>query len=309
MYLDSFGLKKKPFSLTSDPSMLYLTDFHREALAALCYGVLERKGLLLLLGHAGTGKTSLLTCAIQRLPPGRVQFAPIINPTNEIKGFLESVLLSFGIRDIPASRPRRLGLLERHLVQTQMEGKIAVLMVDEAHKLSPKALEEVRLLSNLEQSSEKLLQIVLAGQNEMRALLNRADCVQLKQRVALRVTLRTLTPSEVGPYIGHRWLRASGNQRTPFTVPAVEMIARLSHGVPRVVNVICDNALLAAFGERSETVETAHVIQSCIELDLTEAPAETAADTELPPRKLPSDARRVADSPPFSQRNKWAAGG
>ncbi len=275
MYLESFGLTKKPFSLASDPSMLYLTEFHREALAALCYGVLERKGLLLLLGHAGTGKTSLLTCAVQRLPPGRVQFAPIVNPTNEVRGFLESVLMSMGIRNIPPSRPRRLAMLEEYLMQVQIDGKTAVLVVDEAHKLTSKALEEVRLLSNMEYRSEKLLQIILAGQNEMRELLNRADCVQLKQRVALRVSLRALTPAEVGHYISCRWERASGQSRTPappFTAAAVELIGRMSQGIPRVINVICDNALLAAFGEQKEIVDATHVTQSCIELDLMEAP-------------------------------------
>src|SRR5450631_406495 len=145
MYLESFGLKRKPFNLTSDPSMLYLTEFHQEALAALSYGVLEKKGLMLLLGHAGTGKSTLLARVIQRLPASRVQFASIVNPTMDTQAFLENVLLGLGLRDIPTSKPRRLAQLENHLVQTEMDGKIAVLVVDEAHKLSPKALEEIRL--------------------------------------------------------------------------------------------------------------------------------------------------------------------
>jgi general secretion pathway protein A len=287
--------------------MLYLSEGHREALAALCYGILERKGLVLLLGHAGTGKTTLLTCAMERLPQGGIQFAIVVNPTNDTRGFLESVLLSFGIRDIPGSRPRRLALLEKHLIQLQTEGKIAVLIVDEAHRLSSKALEEVRLLGNLEARSEKLMQIILAGQNELRDLLNREACVQLKQRVALRVALRPLTPPEVGHYITSRWSRASGGPRTPFSIPAVELIARLSDGVPRVINTICDNALLVAFGDQSATVESAHVTQSCVELDLAQGPAE-AFTAGLLARKTGSEIRKGPESQTFTSPNKWAVG-
>lgn len=280
MYLESFGLKKKPFSLTSDPSMLYFTDSHREALAVLCYGLLERKGLILLLGHAGTGKTTLVARAVLGLPPSRVQFASIVNPTMTAAEFMETVLLGFGIRDIPASKPQRLVRLERHLLETQMDGKIAALIVDEAHKLNADELEEVRLLGNLERRSEKLLQIILAGQNELAALMNREDCVQLKQRVSLRVSLRPLTPAEVGQYIACRWARAGGKQRAPFSAQAVDLIARVSQGIPRLINVVCDNALLAAFGEESRVVEASHVSQSCLELDLLDGVSSAVLDSE-----------------------------
>jgi len=280
MYLESFGLKKKPFSLTSDPSMLYFTDSHREALAVLCYGLLERKGLILLLGHAGTGKTTLLARAVLGLPPNRVQFASIVNPTFTAREFLETVLLGFGIREIPASKPQRLARLEKHLLQTQIDGKIAALVVDEAHKLSPDALEEVRLLGNLERRGEKLLQIILAGQNELAATMNRDDCVQLKQRVSLRVSLRPLSPAEVDRYIACRWARAGGRQRAPFSAPAVELAARVSQGIPRLINAICDNALMVAFGEHSRVVEASHVGQSSVELDLLDGAVEAMEDLE-----------------------------
>ena len=232
MYLESFGLKKKPFSLTSDPSMLYFTDAHREALAVLCYGLLERKGLILLLGHAGTGKTTLLARAVLGLPPSRVQFASIVNPTFSSAEFLETVLLGLGMREVPAGKPQRLARLEKHLLQTQAEGRIAALIVDEAHKLSTEALEEVRLLGNLERRSEKLLQIILAGQNELAATMNRDDCVQLKQRVSLRVSLRPLAAAEVGRYIACRWARAGGRQRAPFSPQAVELAAACRKAFP-----------------------------------------------------------------------------
>ncbi len=282
MYLESFGLKKKPFSLTSDPSMLYFTDSHREALAALCFGLLERKGLIAMLGHAGAGKTTLVARAVAGLPPGRVQFAFILNPTFTAEEFLETVLLGFGMRDIPPTKPQRLARLEKHLIQTQTDGRIAALIVDEAHKLNTGALEEVRLLGNLERRAEKLLQIILAGQNELAATLNRDDCVQLKQRIALRVALRPLPPAEVGQYIACRWARAGARQRPPFSQQAIDLAARVSRGIPRTINVICDNALILAFGEHSRTVEAGHVAQCCRDLDLLEAPPEICQEYELP---------------------------
>lgn len=294
MYYESFGLKKKPFGLTSDPSMLYFTDSHREALAALCYGLLERKGLILLLGHAGTGKTTLLARAVMGLPPSRVQFASIVNPTFTAAEFMETVLLGFGIREVPATKPQRLARLERYLLQTQMEGRIAALVVDEAHKLSPDALEEVRLLGNLERRSEKLLQIVLAGQNELAATMNRDDCVQLKQRVSLRVALRPLAAADVGRYIACRWARAGGRQRAPFSQQAVELTARVSQGIPRLINVVCDNALMTAFGDQRRVVEAIHVNQSCVDLDLLDASADDVPDADLV-------------SPPGGEQGQWKA--
>jgi general secretion pathway protein A len=281
MYLESFGLKKKPFSLASDPSMLFFTDSHREALAVLCYGLLERKGLMMMVGHAGTGKTTLVARAVVGLPASRVQFAFILNPTFSSAEFMETVLLGFGIRDIPASAPQRVARLERHLTQLQTDGRIAALIVDEAHKLSMEALEEIRLLGNLESHSEKLLQVILAGQNELATLMNREDCVQLKQRVALRVSLRPLTPIEVGQYINCRWTRAGGKQRAPFANEAIDLAARLSHGIPRLINVICDNALIVALGEQCRSVEAQHVIQCAKELDLLEGLPESYTEAEL----------------------------
>jgi general secretion pathway protein A len=310
MYLESFGLKKKPFSLTSDPSMLYLTDSHREALAVLCYGLLQRKGLMVMLGHAGTGKTSLVARAVVGLPPSRVQFAFILNPTFTSAEFMETVLLGFGNREIPATKPQRLARLEKHLLQIQADGKIAALIVDEAHKLNVDALEEVRLLGNLERRSEKLLQIILAGQNELGATLNREDCVQLKQRVSLRVALRPLAPAEVGQYIACRWARAGGKERAPFSPQAVDLTAHVSQGIPRTINVICDNALILAFGDKSRTVEAAHVSQSCRDLDLLEVFAESYDDGDFALSPAADGSHlRVADLPKRSPRVKAGMAG
>jgi len=184
------------------------------------------------------------------------------------------------------------------LLQTQMEGKIAALIVDEAHKLSTEALEEIRLLGNLERRSEKLLQIILAGQNELTATMNRDDCVQLKQRVSLRVALHPLAAAEVGRYIACRWARAGGRQRAPFSQQAVELTARVSQGIPRLINVVCDNALLVSFGEQSRAVEASHVRQSCVDLDLLDGAADSIPDEEA-----------SADFETLSPRNKLSASG
>ncbi|MGA2135600.1 MAG: AAA family ATPase [Bryobacteraceae bacterium] len=288
--------------------MLFFTDSHREALAVLCYGLLERKGLMMMLGHAGTGKTTLVARAVVGLPPSRVQFAFVLNPMFTSAEFMETVLLGFGIGDVPTTKPQRLARLEKHLLQIQADGRIAALIVDEAHKLSIDALEEVRLLGNLERHSEKLLQIILAGQNELAATINREDCVQLKQRVSLRVSLRPLTPVEVAQYIACRWTRAGGKQRAPFATPAVELIARLSHGIPRLINVICDNALIAAFGEQSRSVEASQVIQCAKELDLLDGLPESYTVAELSlPFVTDGNQLSVADVPKRGPRAK--AGG
>jgi len=280
MYLETFGLRIPPFGMSSEPAMLYLSPAHREALAGLVYAVLERKGFLLVLGQAGTGKTTLLVKTMQSVPEGRVTFATIYNPTLTQAEFLESVLLGFGVTEIPSTKPQRLVKLQDRLLDLLTEGGIATLVIDEAHKLSPELLEEVRLLGNLECRAQKMLQLVLAGQSELGTLLNRAELLQLKQRVAVRLTLRPLTRPEVTEYIRHRWVRAGASRNVPFTPGALELVERFSHGIPRVVNAICDGALLAAFGERGNAVEPRHVIQSCMDLDLMALPAEAAPREE-----------------------------
>ncbi len=272
MYLESFGLRIQPFSMASDPAMLFLSPAHREALAGLCYGLLDRKGFLMILGQAGTGKTTLLAKAIQSLPTGRVGFATIYNPMLTPSEFLESVLMGFGVSEIPPSKPQRLLKLQSELIARRDGDQIATLVIDEAHKLSPELLEEVRLLGNLEDRTQKLLQVVLAGQSELAGVLNRGDMHQLKQRIAMRLTLRPLSRSEVAEYVRHRWVRAGGPREVPFSPAALELVERFSHGIPRVVNAICDSALLAVFGERGRIVEPRHVIQSCTDLDLMELP-------------------------------------
>lgn len=258
--------------MTPDPAFLYLTPQHREALAGLTYAILAQKGFLVLTGDAGTGKTTLLARVLQRLPTTRIRTSVILNPTLTASEFLEMTLLDFGITEVPVSKAQRLTKLQQLLTQADRQSQISALIIDEAHKLRPDVLEEIRLLGNFEQSDHKLLQIVFLGQNELGDLLNRPDLRQLKQRIAARFNLRPLAASEVEQYIQYRWTKAGGDPKLPFTAQSIESIAAYSRGIPRVINAICDNALLQAFAEETAVVAPHHVLEACTALDLLVEP-------------------------------------
>jgi len=271
MYNESFGLCKSPFSLTPDPAFLFLTEQHREALVGLTCAILQRRGFAVLSGDAGTGKTTLLARILQFLPASRLQFSVILNTTLTPSEFLELALLDFGVTDVPSSKAQRLWKLRNLLLQGQREGKVSALIVDEAHKLSPEVLEEIRMLGNFEEAEQKCLQILLVGQSELDKTLNREELRQLKQRISVRLSLAPLAPTQVGEYIRHRWLRAGGTEH-PFSTEAVEDVARASQGIPRVINALCDNALISAFAQRSSRVLDSHVREAAVDLDLGELP-------------------------------------
>ena len=289
MYNEFFGLRKAPFHLTPDPEFLYLTEQHREALAGLAYAILARQGFVVLTGDAGTGKTTLLARVLGRLPLNRIQSSVIVNPTLTPAEFLESILLDFGFEDIPASKAQRIAALQRFLWKNQRNGKVSALIVDEAHKLTVELLEEIRLLGNLESAETKLLQIVLIGQVELDEALNSEHLRQFKQRIALRLALHPLKVTEVDRYINHRWLTAGG-EKAPFTPDAIGGISQASQGIPRVINVICENSLMQAFGEASATVEARHVVGVCRELRLFAIPKECAetGPVSAPPAAVPT---------------------
>jgi general secretion pathway protein A len=268
MYYQFFGLTQNPFSMTPDPAFLYLTPQHREALAGLTYAILGRKGFLVLTGEAGTGKTSLLARVLRYLPTTRIQSSVILNPMLTAAEFLEMALLDFGITDVPASKAQRLSILQNLLVTADREDRICTLIIDEAHKLSPEVLEEIRLLGNFERSDHKLLQILFLGQSELVDVLNRNDLRQLKQRIAARFTIGPLDDTEIGVYVAYRWAKAGGGQEAPFTPEALDCVRQFSKGIPRVINAICDNALIQAFGESKKTVQEVHIQQACVDLDL-----------------------------------------
>jgi general secretion pathway protein A len=276
MYIESFGLRKDPFSLTPDPAFLFLTQQHREALVGLTGAILQRKGFAVLTGDAGTGKTTLLARVLQFLPTNQLQFSVIVNPTLTPAEFLELALLDFGVTDVPSSKAQRLWKLQNLLLQGQREGKVSALIVDEAHKLTTEVLEEIRMLGNFEEAGQKFLQILLVGQSELDTTLNRQDLRQLKQRIGVRLSLAPLAPTEVGEYIRHRWLRAGGTDH-PFSTEAIEDIAGASRGLPRVINSVCDNALILAFAEGSSRVLDKHVRGAAKDLDLGDLPVREGA--------------------------------
>ncbi len=324
MYNEFFGLRKAPFNLTPDPEFLYLTTQHREALAGLTYAILARKGFVVLTGNAGTGKTTLLTRILEHLPVSRIQSSVIVNPTLTPSEFLEAILLDFGLEDIPPSKAQRIAILQSFLWKGHREGKITALIVDEAHKLSLEVLEEIRLLGNFESANEKLLQIVLVGQSELDDLLNRENLRQFKQRISLRLAIEPLSEAEIEHYIQYRWMKAGGNE-APFSADAIISIGQASQGVPRVINVLCDNTLMQAFGEASASVELRHVLAVCRELQFAEplpkstavgeAPAPSPAGEALPMKTLerygtvatkPSLLARLARKLRFVQRIETA---
>ncbi len=266
MYERFFGLTKPPFSLVSDPSCIHLTAQHAGVIRLLALGVLERKGYLVLTGEAGLGKTTALRALSQVLSESSADACLIFAPTLSGAEFLEMVLLNFGLKDIPPSKARRLKLLEELLLRSDAEGRVAALVVDEAHQLSPELLEELRLLGNFEALDHRLLQIVLVGQEQLNDQLNLPELWQFKQRISVRLSLRRLDPTGVEEYIRFRWAHAGGVVEPPFDGPALDAIATWSLGIPRLINNICDKALLIAFSETSRYVTAPMVREACEEL-------------------------------------------
>lgn len=253
--------------MSPDPGTLYLAAQHREALAGLVYAVREAKGLVVLTGEAGTGKTTLLASMVQRLPTGSVYASFVSNPMLTPREFLEMALLGWGVSNPPPSKALQLFVLQKMLLQARAEEKVVLLVVDEAQALSVDLLEEIRLLGNFEQPERKLLQIVLAGQNEFATVLNRDDLRQFKQRIAVRLQIQPLSAPEAKEYIRFRWMEAGGTE-PPFSPEICAVIVQSSKGIPRVINALCDNALIVAYAEASASVTSNHVRQACRDLDL-----------------------------------------
>jgi general secretion pathway protein A len=269
MYEEFFGLSHRPFSLSADPRFLYLTPQHREAATGLIYAVLKHKGMVTLTGEPGTGKTTVLRAVLASLGAASVKVAYVAVPTLTTSEFLEFVLLQFGLLNMArANKAERLLMLERFLLAAHKKNKIILLIVDEAHKLSKDLLEEIRLLTNYETRRGMLIQMVLAGQSELTDLLRQEDMHQLKQRVSYRFGLRGLTEAEVHGYIAHRWARAGGAASPPFDDEALRAITLYSQGIPRLINAICDNALVMAFADGASLIQGPSVFEAARDLDL-----------------------------------------
>ena len=267
MYLTFFGLHEKPFAITPDPRYLYLSERHAEALAHLLYGINEAGGFVQLTGEVGTGKTTIVRSLLAQTPKN-AEIALILNPKMTASEFLLTICeeLGIGVPDSAlGSRKELVDILSHYLLRAHASGHRVVLVVDEAQNLSPEVLEQVRLLTNLETNTQKLLQIILIGQPELRELLARNELRQLAQRITGRYHLNPLSHDESAAYVRHR-LRVAGATTDIFAPQALNAVFRLSQGVPRVINVICDRALLGAYSLDRHRVTAALVRNAAAEV-------------------------------------------
>ena len=253
MYTKFYGFKEKPFEITPDPKFLYLSDHHKEALAHLTYAVRERKGFTVITGEVGTGKTTLVQTLLSRLD-GSTRTAYLFNPKMGSTDFLHYICEDLGLKGQKRSKGQYLAHLHHFLMACYAQHENVVLIIDEAQTLDPKLLEEVRLLTNLETPKGKLLQVILLGQPELDEVLNRSEFRQLKQRVSLRYHITPLNKEETNAYIKRRLRMAGAADPEIFTPKALKEIYNYSKGIPRLVNIICDNALLTGYATDRKVV-------------------------------------------------------
>jgi general secretion pathway protein A len=317
MYQEFYGVRERPFDLSSNPKYLLMTPKHQEALSNLAYGISSGNGITLLLGEAGTGKTTLLRkavaspmrCGSPHLP---VRWAYLTNPRLASSELLESLSHAFQI-DPPFAGSKSIFLraLEQNLLHCHEKGILSVLVADEAQSLPDDLLEEVRLLANIETDTEKLLRVVLAGQPALGDRLNEPGFTQLKQRIGLRCSLLPLDLRETAIYIAHRISLAGGDPARAFSREAVIAIYEESRGIPRMINVICENALLTGFAADERPISREIVLEVSRDFDLAasgyQAPQPRAAASTLPPNVATGPFRKPLDT--ANRRTGTAASG
>ena len=271
MYETFFGLREQPFSLTPDPRFLWLSDTHREGLAALTYGITRRKGFLLLTGEVGTGKTTLLRAALGQIPPD-TDTALVLNTIDlSPVDLLKLIAAEFGLEGRFETTADYLIALNRMLLQRLRAGRNTVLIIDEAQNLDAAALEEVRLLSNLETDTEKLMQIVLTGQPELLRKLSQPGLRQLRQRIAIEHHMEPLTLDQIQPYLSHR-IEVGGSQYAEIFQPGVESTFYwFSQGCPRLISLLADRVLLAAYAKQLRPIPPEFVEEKSKEMGATRA--------------------------------------
>jgi general secretion pathway protein A len=256
MYTRYFGLTEKPFNIAPNPRYLFMSELHREALAHLLYGISSEGCIILLTGDVGTGKTTVCRCLIEQIPPD-TDIALILNPKLTIRDLFKTICEELKIA-IPVDLPTvktYIDELNSYLLQAHSKGRNTAIIIDEAQNLDIEILEQLRLLTNLETNTQKLLQIVLIGQPELRTILSDPKLSQINQRITTRYHLEPLQPDDVAGYIQHRVTVAGGNARNLlFSKKAIQYIANNSKGIPRVINILCDHALLGAYSENSDHV-------------------------------------------------------
>lgn len=264
MYESFFNLREAPFNVTPDPRFVYLSRHHLAALSAMKYGIEKRCGFIQITGEIGAGKTTLSRTLLQQIGEN-IHTSLVFNPKLSELELLQEIVEDFGIKLATKKRKACFDALNRFLLEESAKGFNAVLIIDEAQLLPPRALEQIRLLSNLETTNQKLLQIILMGQPELSDLLKRKDLKQLKQRITVRCHLPELSMDETRGYIEHR-LTVAGASPQLFSPEAIGRIHELSSGIPRVINILADRALLAAYTQNHTTVDVTMV--ECAESDL-----------------------------------------
>jgi general secretion pathway protein A len=266
VYLDYYGLTEPPFDITPNPRFLFYSAKHREAYNHLMYGIRERKGFVQLTGEVGAGKTTLCRAMLDQLDE-QYATALILNPVMSSEEMVKAIAVEFGLPVTGLDRLDTIAVINQFLLQLVEQGRDAVLIIDEAQDLTDDLLEQVRLLSNLETDNRKLLQIVLMGQPELRDRLNNPRLRQLRQRITVRYHLLPLNRIEVDEYIQHRLHVSGAKGNTRFTWPALWRVYRYSQGIPRLVNAICDKALLAGFVHQRERIDFTLVNRAVRELE------------------------------------------
>lgn len=282
MYRRFFGISDPPFGACSDPRFLYLTPQSQEVLSCLQYGVAARKGFVVMTGEVGTGKTTLLNTVLNSFEGQRISTAFVFNPRLDVLDFLEFVLADFGIPSNARTKSGMLLQLSRWLIDRFRNGELCAIVVDDAQNLSWELLEEIRLLTNLEIASEKLVQIVLSGQPELEEKLRNPIVRQLRQRVSLWCKTQPLTIEETTAYIAKR-LKIAGASQPVFSPDAAQLIHRYSKGIPRLINLICEHALISAYVEEIKPVPARIVESVSVELELDQLPLVVSPITTFGP--------------------------
>ena len=282
MYKEFFGLRANPFNVNPDPRYLFLTRHTEEALACLTYGIQSRKGFVLLTGEVGTGKTTLINKLLEWLRLQQVATAFIFNSKMNVPQFLDYMMADFGIPCDSRAKSQILLRLYNWLLDRYRAGETAVLIVDEAQNLSDEVLEEIRMMTNLETFTEKLLQIVLVGQPELEQKLKQPQLRQLRQRLTLRAKTHPLSLEETKAYVAQRLRIAGSNGQQIFDPEALVAIHRFSNGIPRVVNLVCEHCLVSSFVDQQKVVTSTVVETVARDFDLSDN-TSSAAMTVAPP--------------------------